>query len=82
MSYYARESFKQTSPEMAATEADVPRPEELGLLEELTTLGMKFAAGGYIDQPWFLMKSLEAAAAGKSMFYNQQVRTSRAESVG
>ncbi len=82
MAYYAHESFKQTSPEMAATEEAVPRPEELGLLEELTTLGMRFTDGGYVQQPWFLMKSLEAAAAGKSMFYNQQVRTSRAESVG
>ncbi len=67
---------------MAALEPDVPRPPELGLLDQLTVMGMKFAAGGYIDQPWFLMKTLEAAAAGKAMFFDQHMKVTRAESVG
>lgn len=75
MAYYAHESFKQTSPQLAATEESIPRPEELNLLDQLTALGMKFADGGYKDQPWFLMKCLEAASAGKNMFVEQQIRT-------
>jgi len=80
--YYAHESFKATSPEMAKLEPSVPKPSELSLLESLTNLGMKFTDGGYVQQPWLLLKSLEAAAAGKGMFYDQQIRVDRAESVG
>ena len=71
MGYYSHESFKLQSPALAATEQDVERPEELDLLESLHQLGMKFTDGGYIQQPWLLMKTLEAAASGKNMFLNQ-----------
>ncbi len=71
-----------TSPELAATEPEAPKPPELSLLDELTAMGMKFADGGYINQPWLLMKSLEAAAAGKGLFFDQHMKVDRAESVG
>ena len=80
--YYSHQAFKATSPQLAATEPDVPRPPELGLLEELTVLGMKFAGGGYINQPWLLMQTLGAAAAGKGLFFDQHIKVDRAESVG
>ncbi len=72
MGYYSHESYKIQSPTMAALEPEVERPEELDLLESLHQLGMKFTDGGYIQQPWLLMKTLEAAASAKNLFLSQQ----------
>jgi hypothetical protein len=75
MGYYSHESYKLQSPEMAALEPEVERPEELNLLESLRQLGMRFTEGGYVQQPWLLMKTLEAAENGKSLFLEQQRAT-------
>jgi hypothetical protein len=75
MGYYGHESYKIQSPEMAALEKEVERPEELDLLESLRQLGMRFTEGGYVQQPWLLMKTLEAAEDGKSLFLKQQRAT-------
>lgn len=56
---------------MAAMEPSVEKPEELVLLETLLALGLQPRSGGYFDQPWLLMKSMEAAAAGKAMYQVQ-----------
>ncbi len=68
MAYLGDRSYKAQYPDMATIDPDVPKPEELSLLDSLMALGVMPKEGGYFDQPWLLIKSLEAAASAKNMF--------------
>lgn len=68
MAYLSDRAYKATNPQLAAIEPDVPKPEELSLLDSLMALGVMPKEGGYFDQPWLLIKSLEAAASAKNMY--------------
>lgn len=65
--YYGHLSLKKTSPALAATEPEVPFPEELALADTLFALHAMPVSGGYLNQPWLLMQILEAAVTARTM---------------
>ena len=72
MVYYSGLNFAQASPQMAATQENPIKPEELILLDDLNGLKMSFLGGGYVDQPWLLMQLLIAAIQARELSYSSQ----------
>jgi hypothetical protein len=70
--YYSNLNWAQASPQIAATQENPSKPEELILLDDLGALGLPFKDGGYIDQPWLLMQMLTVAAQARSLSYSSR----------
>jgi hypothetical protein len=70
--YYSNLNWAQASPQIAATQENPSKPEELILLDDLGALKLPFVGGGYVDQPWLLMQMLTVAAQARQLAYQSR----------
>jgi len=78
LDYFTTNEYRSAMPGYAQMEGDnqrvVEKPEELILAETLIATGQTFLSGGYVDQPWIIMKVCETALTAKALYRNSVTR--------